>query len=571
MSMTTKIAGFSALFLMGLLPATYAQTGWGEGNKLESTEIVVEKNRIIELPEANRNFQQFRIDPPALQDRDVTYRFNEYRLPEHYINMPMRVLTIQQEELSKLYGNYLKAGFGNYGTIYARGYFHNKRSDKSSFGGQVGHLSSANGPVDNSGAAHSYVQAQGEMYQGPITFGGKIRYERDMRHFYGFDPTVLPSPESRDQQQVFNRFQAEGNLNNLTDQRAILRYEGKLGVTYAKDNFETSEVHTYGGFNSSYALGKETRIVVDVDLAYTSQSGTPLVATDATIIPEETTNSRGFFKVKPAYAGTLAKLNYSIGATLAYTGDTISTARKFNVYPALEARYAVIDNALELFAGAGGDLERTTLFELSKENPFLNQNPSIADVNKGIEVYAGVNGSITKFVQFTGRVAHQRFRNLYFYNNAAADSSRFDVLYDDGVTKVLQLFGQLTFNQSEKLRIGLKAESNSYTMASLPEPFHRPSFQLTGFGSYNLYDKILFNTELYYISSSFGQITQQGGSTVMQETDSVVDLNLKVDYRFSPRFSTFLMGNNLLNNNYQRLVNYQSQGISVLAGATYAF
>src|SRR5690606_29756981 len=122
-------------------------------------------------------------------------------------------------------------------------------------------------------------------------------------------------------------------------------------------------------------------------------------------------------------------------------------------------RYQVIDNGLELFAGAGGDMDRTTLFELSKENPFLNQNPQIADVNKDIEVYAGVNGSVSKYVQFTRRVAHQRFRNLYFYNNAAADSSRFDVLYDDGVTKVLQLFGQLTFNQSEDLRIGLKAES----------------------------------------------------------------------------------------------------------------
>src|SRR5690606_31670053 len=99
--------------------------------------------------------------------------------------------------------------FGNYGTIYARGYFHNKRSDKSSFGAQVGHISSANGPVEESGAANSFIQAQGDMYQGPFTFGGKVRYERDMRHFYGYDrfptgPIDQPNLPELNRQQIFN-------------------------------------------------------------------------------------------------------------------------------------------------------------------------------------------------------------------------------------------------------------------------------------------------------------------------------------------------------------------------------
>ena len=121
------------------------------------------------------------------------------------------------------------------------------------------------------------------------------------------------------------------------------------------------------------------------------------------------------------------------------------------------------------------------------------------------------------------------------------------------------------------MRIGLKAENNSYTTASLAEAFHKPGTILTAFGSYNLYDKILFKTELYYISSSFGQIARPDGSMALRETDSILDLNIKADYRFSPRFSAFLMGNNLLSNEYERFVNYKSQGISVIGGVTYSF
>ncbi|WP_205500688.1 hypothetical protein [Rufibacter psychrotolerans] len=553
---TTKWTGISALFLLGLLPAAHAQTGWGEGTKLESTEIVVEKNRVLELPEAHRNFEKFLIQPPKLGDRKVTYRFNEYRLPEHYINLPVKVLTIQQEDLPKLYGNYVKAGIGNYGSVYAKGYFHNNRSDKHSFGAQVGHLSSAHGPVEHSGSASSYVQANGELYAGHVTVGGRVRYERDQNNFYGRKDVAEVDKNAI--KQVYNRFGVEGHLNNLTDLKNVFHYNGKVGLNYTGDDFNARETHVYGNMASSYDLSDASKVLIDLDLAYTSLKG-------------ESTYSRGLFKVRPAYALQMDKLGLVLGATIAYTGDTINDARKFNLYPALEANYQVIKDKLTLFAGASGDLQRTTLYSLSKENPWLNQNLQIADVNKGLEVYGGVSGSISKYLQFTGRVAVQNYRNLYFYNNAVADSSKFDVLYDNGVTKVFQFFGQLTYNQSEKLRLGVKAENNKYTTASLREPFHRPDMLVSAFGTYNLSDKILLNSELYYISSSFGEITRADGTKVLQETDSIVDLNLRGDYRITPKFSAFLMGNNLLGSKYQRFVNYPSQGISFIGGVTYSF
>jgi hypothetical protein len=61
------------------------------------------------------------------------------------------------------------------------------------------------------------------------------------------------------------------------------------------------------------------------------------------------------------------------------------------------------------------------------------------------------------------------------------------------------------------------------------------------------------------------------GEQVLRQTDKIVDLNLKVDYRFSDKFSTFVMGNNLLGRNYQRFVNYQNKGLQAIAGLSYTF
>ena len=94
------------------------------------------------------------------------------------------------------------------------------------------------------------------------------------------------------------------------------------------------------------------------------------------------------------------------------------------------------------------------------------------------------------------------------------------------------------------------------------------------FGSHNIYDKILFNAELYYIGSSFGKTYQIGreelGSRIV-ESDKIIDLNLKVDYRISEKFSTFVMLNNVLGKKYERFVNYPTKGFQAIGGITYTF
>ena len=122
-----KSAGLVALLGLGFcwsLPAVAQQTGWEGNNKLEDAEIVVEKSRINELPEAIRNYEKFKIEPPEKKPQQVVYRFADYKISGLQLNLPIRVLTIKQDELTKLNGNYVKLGFVNYGTPYLKGYFH---------------------------------------------------------------------------------------------------------------------------------------------------------------------------------------------------------------------------------------------------------------------------------------------------------------------------------------------------------------------------------------------------------------------------------------------------------------
>jgi len=58
---------------------------------------------------------------------------------------------------------------------------------------------------------------------------------------------------------------------------------------------------------------------------------------------------------------------------------------------------------------------------------------------------------------------------------------------------------------------------------------------------------------------------------VLRQTDTIVDLNLKADYRFTNNFTIFAMANNLLGKKYERFVNYPGKSINLIGGVTYSF
>ncbi|MBK0402877.1 hypothetical protein I5M27_07755 [Adhaeribacter sp. BT258] len=568
---TFKITGIAMLLAFGPVAGfqAFAQKGWNNDGRLESTEIVVEKNRVIELPEASRNYEKFRIEPPEKKTNKVTYRFNDYKLADQDVNLSVRVLTIRQEDLPKLYGNYVKAGFGNYSTPYLKGYFHNKRDDKASFGGNISHVSS-NGPVKDSDVSNTEIGAHGESYLGNFTIGGRANYERDGYNFYGYNRNLVPEGQTRLDEQSFNRIGAEAYLNNLLEASSKMQYKLGGGVKYFSDDYDASEFDGFANLNLDYYLGKTSRVNLFTDFSYISYNDAGKV-------------SRPFFRIRPSYQMDLDKLDISVGAMLAYADDKVESGDKLNFYPAIRVGFEAIENKLILFGGLGGDLQRVTVNSLTRENPWLSssfnglaeiQRPGldVRNTDKQIEVYGGITGSLASNVQFTARASYQNLKNLYFFNHSVMDSSRFVLQYDDEATSLLNLYGEVIYNRADKTRFGVKMDYNNYGGLNLLEqPFYRPSLMTSVFGSYNLYKKILFNAELYYIGSSFGKIQRGLGSAAILESDNIVDLNLKVDYRISEKFSTFVMLNNVLGKKYERFVYYPTKGFNVIGGITYTF
>jgi hypothetical protein len=574
-----------AVLLLTAAPAALAQT---EGNdaRLEDTEIIVEKSRTNELPPASRNFEQLRIPPPPPVKKAVKYEFLDFPLPGRPLPVTPRPAPLKQENAAPVPGVYVEAGFGNYGTPYARLGAHTKPSASFRAGLDARHQSSSSGPIDdkNSGGGTTAAVGEAEFYSKAAAIGARAGFERTSTHFYGYDRALKDYYKSKTDSllQTHTRLNAEITLRT-TDVKAAFQGDLAAGVRSWQSKLDEKETDIYARFGLGFALDETNRFTVKGDVSNLSYESF-------------VKQTRNFAQGTLAFEHDGARVDATLGATIGYTSDTLNNAKKFNVYPAVRVSLQAIEDRLVIFGGAGGGLERTTLYNLTRENPWLagsraeatNLDGSVglglavADVNRQLSFYGGLSGSPARAVRVLGRVTYNRFRNLYFYNPRAVDSMRYELTYavhpdgsrggDDQVVTNLNIHGEVTVDIGQKVQVALKADADTWSADSLTEAYHRPSWQGTLTSSFAVTDKLRISPEAYLISATkaLGAVGVTGVRPV-RETDMVVDLNLRAEYQITPQFRIFALGQNLTGQKYQRFLNYPVRGITAIAGLGYQF
>lgn len=547
------------LVLMGCSLISLAQEKdkekWGGEGEIEKVEIEIVKERQIVLPKANRNFEKVPPRPVEPIKPEITYDFKNLNFSTGEYNPSIRPLRLQQEQIAKLYGNYVSAGFGNYSSPLMEAYLTNKRSKDKFYGLKFFHQSFGTGPVDkeNSSSGNTELSLFGKAFGKYGTTGGFLKFENFRNRFYGYlpDPLIEQSPEK----QAYTIVSLGGAIEN--PKNADFNYKLSGGFSYLTDKFEASESEVNIAFQSDYNLTEGSKIIINSEYF--------LIARKDVLVEAK---PRHIFKVKPAYQFmSMENLKLTAGLNVAFENDTIGKSKAVHVYPNAKAEYQ-LGKSVEVYAGVSGDVDKVSLHTMAHENPWLDANIDIFNTNRTMEFSGGLKGKLGSKIAFGTGVALANLKDLYFYKNNALDRARFITVYDDGNTKRTNLFGEISFSQNDKARFSLRGDVFGYSTDKVEAAWHRPTYRMTLNSSFNIVDKFLINADL---------MTQGGAKAFNVDTDTVLtldpafDLNLRLNYFVSSQFSVFLKGSNLLANQYQLYLNYPVRGLQVLGGLTYVF
>jgi outer membrane receptor protein involved in Fe transport len=284
----------------------------------------------------------------------------------------------------------------------------------------------------------------------------------------------------------------------------------------------------------------------------------------------------------PTYQLKQDDLTVDLGIELVYLNDTELDDNKFFIYPNIEATYRLVSDVVIAYGGIKGGLIQNSYHDLANQNPFVSPTLFIAPTNQQYNGFLGLKGKLSNNVSYNikGNYFAEENKVLYRVNEAQTFATRdyqfgnsFGVVYDDVTT--LSIEGELNFDVNRNVSLGIKGAYFNYSVDREAEAWNLPDITGSIFADVQLSEQWYAGATAFFVGERKDR-EQLVGTLVPPPSniitlDSYLDVNMHLGYRINDQFSVFAKGNNLLNQDYQRYLNFPVQGIQVLAGATYQF
>jgi len=563
----------SNLIYSTLILATTAISAQAQETK--TTDKKKEEKTINEEIEVVRPYKpvlaeavKLRRSPDLNDNKTYKAKFN-YTLTERKLELNSDINKLQAQQLTdeqraELINNYLKAGFGSATTTLAEGYFSNGRDEALQVGAFFRHFGQE-GKLIGQKYNQQQLSVFGRSIADQATFSGKLNYQRNGTYFYGLDQNNLPvnfNPEK----QSFNFIEAEGEVvNKFSPDPDALSYAAKINGYLWNDKFSAKEnaIIINGYVNkriSTFNLG----LAAGADFGSTKDALRSV--------------SNNILRLNPYIRLQTNGVNITAGINFVQEFGTVSTSR---IFPAVTADFTVIPDYLQLFGEVKGDVNRTSMKQLTDDNPFLNNNIEIKNSIEKLSISAGIKGTGGPGFGYKIKAYHKEITDMPLFVNNFSAANKFDVIYDFGTMKLTGIEGQISVQVSDDLNWTGGLILEQYKPSSETESWYKPTARVNSNLRYNFNKQLSFDAavaiqgqskaKLYTSAPASPYVLPNTSLERVVNVKGFVDLGVGANYQINTKFSVFLKANNLLNTENARYLYYQAIGVNVFGGLTYSF
>lgn len=541
-------------------------SSWGQENdslpgtgEIRSAEVLIEKERKIVLPGANRLFRSTEIKEISKEPPQVNFSI---RAP--IVALPQFVPTFRTRPLEKgtkdkTYQNEAILGFGNYiSPLVSFTHLHEK--DHWTFGTNLFHESFLEGPVRNqdSGSALTQIGMRAAWKSENTSFSFAPQFNRTGYYFYGLsdeafaNPTELTLTDRIRTQDL--QLKATLSGKTLNDK---LNYQLKSQLSFVSSG-ETGK-SAFASENNfdlkagiDYSVDQSNRIGLDFQaLTSNYESGISL--------------QRSVLSFEPWYRTKISIIDFKIGLQANAINDLDSTSQ--TQVGAIMEMSVPFAGSWRIEGGIDNRIRFNRLLDLYPQNPYLEDSLNLRTSAVKVPFYGVIKGAILPNLEVEAGVEIQDVESAVYFEPSLTDSSRFTLDFDTAELNIFKYHFGLNYHFDESFEI--KANFNVFdnTTGSEVEAWYRPS-SILSFSAIKRFDKWLVTTRLKVVNGliapspvDFQPITLKG----------FADLSLKLDYRINEQSAVFLQAENLFNRSYEYFLNYPTRRLAIKAGFRYRF
>lgn len=457
--------------------------------------------------------------------------------------------------IQKLYKTQLSLGAGNYLTPYMELSINQLRAKTTQLGFYYTHQSSTGKiKLDNNKKVNANYNDNLMKLYGKKIFKASV-LEADISGgynsvlYYGYNPAIDTLLDRKSNMQKILSADAGINFYSMYSDSFHLNYKTALNYEILGDNYKNTEQ----AVDFATSLNKRINDQViggDLRIRYFGMDG------------ELDSSKYSVVDVNPWYSKSTEEWKFLVGFNVNYDGNN----QKTNFYPRASFEFNIVPAVLIPYLGVNGYKEINNYGKILFENPFLTPGYKVTNSNHSMIVFAGLKGRYSNKMSFNLKGSFEKIDSLYFFVNDSSEILRNKFITDYDNLSLFSLGGEVSWHQSEKLQFLLKANYYKFQLDRLQYAWHKPSFEASLSADYNLRDKILIGTDIFYTGKRYAQ----GIASQVNELNGYLDANLSMEYRYTKTLSFFLRFNNLTATKYQIWNQYPSQRLQFLAGFSYS-
>jgi len=537
----------------------------GQGKNEEVTMIAP---YIPSIGDATKISFKPEIKPEDNDTAKFSFSYTDRPYPVHIDPQPLEAIKYGQGDKPQLYRNFAKIGIGNYYTPYLDFMATSLQSEKLLFGARLKHHSSQ-GKIKGypvSAYSHNLIDIFGKTFFKSHTLSLEAGYDRDVVHFYGFQPDSFPAFEFTKEniRQRFQHLDAGIEFSSNYRENDKLNHSIRLGVDHFTDLYGSreTEVGFKTRFDKSFKAGRS-----DFNHAVALDFGLDFLNFRDSI----SSSSPFFMQFKPVYRLHFGQYRFMAGidVSLAATDSPGGSSVGIDVFPLLKAEVIVIPSQLSAYAEISGERTINSYRNLAGINPFIISNPQVSFTDEQFSIGGGITGNAAG-INFHVSAAYSYINDmaLFVTDTALVPENRFKVIYDD--LNRVKIQAGLGYVKTGRFSARMNAAYYYYKPENELKAWHLPDYEVDLDASYTFLGKYTAKLSLLALGSKYAPV-YASGETASEKLNGALDLGAGAEYEISHMLTAWLDINNILNQHYQRWQEYPVQGILIMAGVKLSF
>lgn len=521
-----------------------------------SGEIVIEKEKKITLPVIDKLYEKAELNSFSNDPLRIQLSTFEPQLNWPPYKSDVSFIQIKEDYPSNEYPNYIKAGYGNFGSpLLELGVF--KKLGSFDTKSRVFYERFGSGPVNgqNSGNSIGRIDLSATYRKKTFFLKPQLDFANRTYRFYGNTDQVNTGFNSERSPKV------KWNDLNIGFSVGSSSKDIQYSITpmYA---------HNTQSLDGSGDLNKESVFSARGDLNYdineTFSTGFDIEGYSGKY-ESGISYDRALFQLRPwvRYKKDELTLNAGINISSSKSGDE----KDSGIYPVVEGKWE-FNEKWALYGKLSGGIQWNGLGEMLETTEFLDDSLVALNTEYKSEFGGGIKGSPMKNMIIDLSITIANLENLPIIIPSASDSSRYSLTYDGRSIDRVRFKSSLTYSPTNVSTYGASLQLDGYSVETLDRPWHLPTYTFEAYTSHNINEKLIASARVISMGGIKAPANVNFG---ILNLDSFIDVGFDVKYLFNERVSGFIDVDNLLSSEYERYIGYPVRGLTFKIGGQYRF